>query len=72
MTARIRLISLSFDPEQGQALFELGYRKSVEGRAWATQLAPATTEEFIDNVIRGVTTFDRLEAPEWMKPAEEL
>ena len=58
---------LSFDPIQGKALYDLGYRKAVEGTAWATQRAPATTEEFVENVIRGVTTFDRSKTPEWLE-----
>jgi hypothetical protein len=59
--------SLNFDPVQGGALYELGYRKAVEGTAWATQRAPATTEELLETVIQGVTTFDRAETPEWLE-----
>jgi hypothetical protein len=62
---------LSFDPVQGKALYDLGYRKAVEGTAWATQRAPTTTEEFVENVIRGVTTFDRSETPEWLEPEDK-
>jgi predicted acylesterase/phospholipase RssA len=62
---------LSFDPVQGQALYDLGYSKAVEGTAWATQRAPTTTEEFVENVIRGVTTFDRSETPEWLEPEDK-
>jgi hypothetical protein len=39
----------------------------VEGTAWATQRAPATTEELLETVIQGVTTFDRAETPEWLE-----
>ena len=63
--------SLSFDPEQGEALFELGYQKALEGTAWATQRAPKSSDEFVKNVIQGVTTFDRFDTPEWLERGGE-
>ena len=50
--------TLQFEPEEEAALFELGYRQSVEGTAWATQLAPDDAEEILDLIRDPVTSFD--------------
>jgi hypothetical protein len=50
--------TLQFEPEEAAALFELGYRQSVEGTAWATQLAPDDAEDILDLIRDPVTSFD--------------
>ncbi len=50
--------ALEFKPEESIELFELGYRQSIEGRAWATQLAPRTREEMLERIRHPASKFD--------------
>ena len=58
---------LTFDPEEQMALFERGYQQALEGTAWATQRAPASTDELIQRIADPASTFDRYEPPAWLK-----
>jgi hypothetical protein len=58
--------SLTFDPQEQTALYELGYQQSLSGTAWATQLAPTSTEELIQNIVEPASSFDRNELPPWL------
>jgi hypothetical protein len=49
---------LQFVPEEEAALFELGYRQSVEGTAWATQHAPDSAEEILERILEPASRFD--------------
>ncbi len=62
--------SLNFDPVEQTALFELGYQQAIDGRAWATQRAPSSSEEMIRLILDPASTFDRRKEPEWLKRAE--
>jgi hypothetical protein len=48
------------------ALFERGYQQALEGTAWATQLAPTSTEELIQNIVEPASSFDHNELPAWL------
>ena len=50
--------TLQFDPEEEAALFELGYRQSIAGTAWATQLAPDSTEKILERIRDPASRFD--------------
>jgi len=50
--------TLQFVPEEEAALFELGYRQSVEGTAWVTQLAPDNAEEILERILDPASRFD--------------
>ncbi len=58
--------SLTFDPVEQIALFERGYQQALDGTAWATQLAPTSTEELIQNIVEPTSSFDRNELPLWL------
>ena len=49
---------LTFDPEEQSSLFDLGYRLGLDGSAWTTQLAPASTEELIQLIAEPASRFD--------------
>jgi hypothetical protein len=49
---------LQFAPEEEAALFELGYRQSVEGTAWVTQHAPDSAEEILERILAPASRFD--------------
>jgi predicted acylesterase/phospholipase RssA len=53
-----RTHTLMFDPEEEVALFELGYRQSLDGTAWATQLAPESTELLLERILDPASRFD--------------
>ena len=59
--------SLSFDVAEQMALFDRGYQQAIEGVAWATQFAPASTEELIELIEDPASTFDRHESPAWLQ-----
>jgi hypothetical protein len=63
--------SLTFDPVGQNTLFELGYQQSLDGTAWATQRAPTSTEELIQNIVEPASSFDRNELPAWMNRNEQ-
>jgi len=44
--------------EEEAALFELGYRQSVEGTAWVTQFAPDDAEEILERIRDPASGFD--------------
>ena len=48
-------------------LFDLGYEQALNGTAWATQRAPANTDELIQRVLDPASRFDRFDEPEWLK-----
>jgi hypothetical protein len=50
--------TLQFEPEEEAALFELGYRQSVEATAWVTQRAPDTNEELLERILDPASSFD--------------
>ena len=50
--------TLQFVPEEEAALFDLGYRQSVEGTAWVTWYAPETAEEILKLILEPATRFD--------------
>jgi len=50
--------TLEFEPEEEAALFELGYRQSVEGAAWITQFAPDDAEEILELIRDPASRFD--------------
>jgi len=50
--------SLTFDPAEQNTLFALGYRLGLDGSAWTTQLAPASTEELIQLISDSSSRFD--------------
>jgi len=50
--------TLEFEPEEEAALFELGYRQSVEGTAWVTQFAPDDAEEILERIRDPASGFD--------------
>jgi hypothetical protein len=59
--------SLTFDPQEQTVLYELGYQQSLSGTAWATQLAPTSTEELIQQIVEPASTFDRDGLPAWLE-----
>ena len=59
--------SLTFDPQEQTALFDLGYQQSLSGTAWATQLAPTNTEELIQLIVNPASIFDRDGLPAWLE-----
>jgi hypothetical protein len=59
--------SLTFDPQEQKALFDLGYQQSLSGTAWATQLAPTSTEELIQQIVEPASSFDRDGLPAWLE-----
>ncbi len=59
--------SLTFDPQEQTALFDLGYQQSLSGTAWATQLAPTSTEELIQLIVNPTSSFDRDGLPAWLE-----
>jgi hypothetical protein len=59
--------SLSFDVAEQTALFDRGYQQALEGVAWATQFAPASTEELIKLIDDPASTFDRHQSPAWLQ-----
>jgi hypothetical protein len=63
--------SLTFDPEEQTALFELGRRQALEGSAWATQRAPTSTEELVRLVADPASRFEREQLPTWLKRGEQ-
>ena len=63
--------SLSFDPAEQTALFDRGYQQALEGRAWATQYAPASTEELIELIEDPASIFDRHQSPAWLQRDEK-
>ena len=50
--------TLQFEPEEEAALFELGFRQSVEGTAWVTQFAPDDAEEILQRIRDPASGFD--------------
>ena len=58
--------SLTFDPVEQTELFNLGYQQTLDGTAWATQAAPATTDELIQLIADPASTFDSYELPTWL------
>jgi hypothetical protein len=54
--------TLQFEPEEEAALFELGYRQSIEGTAWVTQLAPDNAEEILQLIRDPASKFDMQES----------
>jgi len=50
--------ALMFEPEEEAALFELGYRQSLDGTAWVTQRAPTSNEELLQLILDPATRFD--------------
>jgi len=58
--------ALTFDPEEQNALFDLGYQQALDGTAWATQRAPTSTEELIQIIVEPASSFDRNELPAWL------
>jgi len=62
---------LTFDPVGQNTLFELGYQQSLDGTAWATQRAPTSTEELIQNIVEPASSFDRNELPAWLNRDEQ-
>jgi hypothetical protein len=59
--------SLTFDPVEQTALFERGYQQALDGSAWATQHAPTSTEELIQNIVNPASSFDGNELPAWLE-----
>lgn len=59
--------SLTFDPKEQTALFELGYQQALDGTAWATQRAPNSTEELIQRILDPASSFNGYEPPAWLK-----
>jgi hypothetical protein len=58
--------TLQFEPEEEAALFELGYRQSVEGIAWVTQFAPDDAEEILQLIRDPASKFDVQESHRMM------
>jgi hypothetical protein len=58
--------SLTFDPVEQSALFERGYQQALNGTAWATQYAPTSTEELIQNIVDPASSFDGNDLPAWL------
>jgi hypothetical protein len=58
--------SLTFDPVEQTALFERGYQQALDGTAWATQYAPTSTEELIQNIVDPASSFDGTNLPAWL------
>jgi hypothetical protein len=58
--------SLTFDPVEQTALFERGYQQALNGSAWATQYAPTSTEELIQNIVDPASSFDGNNLPDWL------
>jgi len=58
--------SLTFDPVEQTALFERGYQQALDGTAWATQYAPTSTEELIQNIVDPASSFDGNDLPSWL------
>jgi hypothetical protein len=58
--------SLTFDPVEQTALFERGYLQALDGTAWATQRAPTSTEELIQNIVSPATSFDGSNLSAWL------
>ena len=58
--------SLTFDPVEQTALFERGYQQALDGAAWATQLAPTSNEELLQNIVDPASSFDR-NLPAWLE-----
>ncbi len=58
--------SLTFDPVEQTALFERGYQQALDGTAWATQYAPTSTEELIQNIVDPASSFDGNNLPDWL------
>jgi hypothetical protein len=48
------------------ALFERGYQQALDGTAWATQYAPTSTEELIQNIVDPASSFDGNNLPDWL------
>jgi predicted patatin/cPLA2 family phospholipase len=63
--------SLTFDPVEGAALFELGYQQALDGTAWATQRAPSSNEELIKLIVDPASAFASHEPPAWLKRGEQ-
>ena len=63
--------SLTFDPDEQTALYELGYRQALDGSAWATQLAPTSTEELLQLIVEPTSRFDTEEPPLWLRRGEQ-
>jgi len=63
--------SLTFDPVEGAALFELGYQQALDGTAWATQLAPTSDEELLKLIVDPASAFDSHEQPAWLTRGEQ-
>jgi len=59
--------SLTFDPVEQTGLFERGYQQALDGSAWATQHAPTSTEELIQNIVNPASSFDGNELPAWLE-----
>jgi hypothetical protein len=51
--------SLTFDPAEQVALFELGYQQAADGTVWYTQRAPTSTEELLEHIVDPASSFDR-------------
>ena len=62
---------LTFDPVEQIALYDRGYQQALEGTAWATQYAPASTEELIELIADPASTFDRHEPPAWLRRGDQ-
>ena len=59
--------TLTFDPEEQAALFELGYQQALDGTAWVTQPAPTSTEELIQRIVDPASSFDTYKPPDWLQ-----
>ncbi len=59
--------SLTFDPVEQTALFERGYQQALDGTAWATQLAPTSTDELIQIIVEPASSFDQDGLPAWLE-----
>jgi hypothetical protein len=57
---------LTFDPVEQAVLFERGYQQALDGTAWATQYAPTSTEELIQNIVDPASSFDGNDLPDWL------
>ncbi len=63
--------TLEFDPEDMSRMFEVGYQQSLDEAAWATQEAPADSDEIIRLISDHSYGVNRIELPAWMKRGNE-
>ncbi len=57
--------ALDFNPADEMALFEFGYQQAIDGTAWATQIAPDTTDEFVRLLVDQLQRMER-DTPDWL------